>query len=331
MPISTLRDRLEEGLLRFLWNEWSQLGVLGRVERPSPWAQDLEALLVMSFEVARADPRLFDEILDWLATNEHLMSVRRLRTLGGAAPEPSQTAAVVAWLARHRPKVRFSGRPGEALTPQEARRLFFDDGFPIRSVDEAFAEQGWERSAVGPSGKSSAPDLRAPVAFGLRLRRMFGPGARAEVVRHLLTTDAPRSTVAVITRSAAFTRRNVQEALNELTDASLVSQARLGNEVRYGIDRPLWQALLEVEGFPKAVDWIPLLAALTRMLVWLRAEAVDERSEYLQASSARKLLDDVRPDLEWAGIAVRAVRADEALGELEAVIAEALGVFGVAG
>lgn len=327
MPISALRDRLENGLLRFLWNEWSQLGVLGQIERPSPSAQDLEALLVMSFEVARADPRLFDEILDWLVANEQLMSLRRLRTLAGAAPDPSLTAAALAWLAQHRPKARFSGS-GEPPVSPERRRLFFDAGFPIRSSDAAFAARGWERPAVTPSGKSSAPDLRAPIAFGLRLRRLFGPGVRAEVVRYLLTADAPRSTVAVVTRSAAFAKRNVQEALTELGDAGVVSAVRLGNEWRYGIDGGRWGALLEVEGFPMGVDWVPLLSALTRILAWLRAEALEERSEYLRSSAARELLTDVRDALQWAGVPVADVRAPEALGELEAVIGRSLARLG---
>lgn len=330
MPISALRERLEEGLLRFLWNEWSQLGVLGQVDEASPWAQDLEALLVMSFEVARADPRLFDEVLDWLVANEQLMSVRRLRTLARAAPEPGQTMVVfaaLAWLARHRPQARFAG--AEAPVPEDGRRLFFDDGFPIRSLDEAFAGYGWERPAVEPSGKSSAPDLRAPVAFGLRLRRLFGPGVRAEVVRYLLTTDAPRSTVAVITRSAAFTKRNVQEAMTELRDAGVVTQVRLGRESRYGIDASGWEALLGVDAFPVAMDWVPLLSALTRIMVWLRAEAREERGEYLRSSATRELLDEVRGPLAWAGIPVAEVRAPEALAELDAVIDRCLAVLRV--
>jgi hypothetical protein len=44
-------------------------------------AQDPEALLLFTFEVARDDPRLFGEVLDWLALNERLVSVQRLRNL----------------------------------------------------------------------------------------------------------------------------------------------------------------------------------------------------------------------------------------------------------
>jgi hypothetical protein len=273
---------------------------------------------------------LFDEVLDWLVVNEQLMSVRRLRTLAAGAPEPSLAAATLAWLAQHRPKARFSGS-AEPDAAVERRRLFADAGFPIRTPDDAFARHGWERPQVTPSGKSSTPDLRAPIAFGLRLRRLFGPSVRAEVVRHLLTTDAPRSTVAVVTRSAAFTKRNVQEALTELTDAGVVSAVRLGQEWRYGIDRQQWGALLEVEDYPAAVDWVALLSALTRMLARLRAESAQERSEYLQASAAREVLEDVRAPLEWAGLVVADVPAPAALGELDAVIGRALGLLHATG
>ena len=133
----------------------------------------------------------------------------------------------------------------------------------------------------------------------------------------------------MIARSAAFTKRNVQEALTELSDAGVVTRVRLGNEWRYGIDGPAWGVLLEVEGFPVAVDWVPLLAALTRILAWLRDEAAEGRSEYLQGSAARSLLDEIRPDLEWAGIPVGPPLAAEALGALEAVVDRALAVLGV--
>jgi hypothetical protein len=63
------------------------------------WSQDIEALLLLTFEVARADPRLFDEVLDWLVTNEHLISVRRLRTLAkpSASTERRARARAARW------------------------------------------------------------------------------------------------------------------------------------------------------------------------------------------------------------------------------------------
>lgn len=57
------------------------MGVFARAERRDPWAIDPEALLLFTLEIGRDDPRLFDEVLDWLVVNERLVSVRRLRNL----------------------------------------------------------------------------------------------------------------------------------------------------------------------------------------------------------------------------------------------------------
>lgn len=324
MPISALRSQLERGLLEFAWNEWAQLGVLSDVRRRSTWAQDLEPLLVLSLDVARADPRLFDEILDWLVHNEELLSVRRLRTIARTSPDPTLTEAVLTWLAQHRPKARFSG-PDDHEPTAEPARLFFDEGFPIRHPDSAFLEHGWLRPAATPSGKARTPDLRTPIAFGLRLRRMFGPGARAEAMRVLLCVDAPSVVTSVITESATYTTGNVLEAVRGLTDAQLVSPIRSGRRVAYTVDRERWATLLSVEPpFPAHVEWVQLLRALGAILAWLRLAPDEATSDYLLGSEARQVLKTVGPDLEWVGIPVRDVPATDAMAELDRVIGPCL-------
>jgi hypothetical protein len=91
MSISDTRAEVEAALLAFAWDEWAQMGVLASPTRTSPWAQDPEALLGFTLELARADPRLFDEVLDWLVVNEHLISVRRLRSVDAPDPRPRWT------------------------------------------------------------------------------------------------------------------------------------------------------------------------------------------------------------------------------------------------
>ncbi|HEV7492982.1 hypothetical protein [Baekduia sp.] len=329
MSISATKERLEEGLLAFVWKEWSQLGIFASPEGHSQWAQDIEALLLFTFEVARTDPRLFDEVLDWLVTNEHLVSVRRLRTLAKGSEDPSLAAAALEWLAQHRPQARFSTSDDRPPPDTEQRLFFGEEGFPLRHPDGAFAKHGWLRSAATRSQKSLPVDMRQPIAFGLRLRRLLGTGARAEVVRFLLCTDTPRATAAIITQSAVYTKRNIQEALYELGDARVVTVASSGHEARYGIDRTRWATLLNHAGpFPSHVDWVQLLRALTKILRWLRTDATSHASEYLQASAARTLIEDVRQDLEWAGIAPGLSRTSaDAVQELDRLVAQSLQVL----
>ncbi len=79
-PLAT-SGQLTNRLVSFAWEEWAQMGLLVAPTHTSPWTQDPEALIVFTLEAARREPRLFDELLDWMLTNETLLSVRRLRAL----------------------------------------------------------------------------------------------------------------------------------------------------------------------------------------------------------------------------------------------------------
>src|SRR3984957_18684989 len=98
MQISEIRDEVSQGLLGFAWRQWAQVGVSATVEGADPWAVDPEALILFTIGIARRDPRLFDEMLDWMALNHTLLSAQRLRNLAGRYPlPPGLVAAVTAW------------------------------------------------------------------------------------------------------------------------------------------------------------------------------------------------------------------------------------------
>jgi hypothetical protein len=330
MSISATKNKeyLERRLLAFAWNEWSQMGLLATPNHPSPWAQDPEALLLFTLAVARADPRLFDEVLDWLLFNQGHISVRRVRALSRRVGDATLAAAALEWV---------SGRNRDALvissagtSTDEPQRLFFDKGFPIRHPDAVFLRHGWLRPQATESLKAKPPELRTPVNFAFRLRLMLGTGARAEVVRYLLCTDTPSATVAAITHSAMYTKRNVHEALNELEDAEVATLVRGGWETRHGIDRERWAVLLDQpDGFPSHVDWPQLLGALARILRWLREAERSALSDYLLASAAVDLLAEVRDDLETAGLVMPPQHGSaDALADLDGVIERSLSMIG---
>lgn len=76
------------------------------------WAADPEALLLFTLQIARDDARLFDEVLDWLAVNAGVMSVRRLRNfyLGDSRDERLGEAAL-AWIAENGTRVHAAPLP----------------------------------------------------------------------------------------------------------------------------------------------------------------------------------------------------------------------------
>ena len=67
--LTNYRAAFIEDLLRFLWRQWSALGVAGHAETDDPWIIDPEALLLFSSTGAQHEGRLFDEIGAWLRSN----------------------------------------------------------------------------------------------------------------------------------------------------------------------------------------------------------------------------------------------------------------------
>jgi hypothetical protein len=302
MDSSALSHRLSEQLVEFAWTEWAQMGLLATPHQRSPWAQDPEALIVFTLEVARAEPRLFDELLDWMLVNEALLSVRRLRAMCIDETDRSLVAAALAWLAHQRPRAR-PGNGGKRAARSTLQPLFRSD-IHVSEPDQDFASAGWLRPALSPSHKSQPPDPKAPINLAFRLRQILGVGVRAEVVRILLTTEVPWMNAQTLARSTGYAKRNVHDGLTGLSNAGVVSAFTVGAEQRYTADRPGWAALLggELEGLPVNRDWPQLLAVLRRVLRWSEQPDLATTSDYLRMSRAGDLLEVISSDLAFAGI-----------------------------
>jgi hypothetical protein len=303
VAISELRDDLQRRLAGFLWNEWGQMGVLSSSSQFSPWAADPEALLLLTFEVGREEPRLLDEVLDWLVVNERLISVQRLRNLARDEADRALVEAVIGWLGerRKRPRLGAIPMPAERDEPQP---FFRNSQLPVEDPDPAFLAQGFLKPRTQPSGKSQSPALNEPIDFAFRLRLLLGIGVRAEAIRVLLTTQAPRIDVQTLALSTGYTKRNVQEAVTALSAAGALNSWEMGNVQRFEASRESWARFLGLDRLPQHVDWPQLFAAYRKVLRWLADPAHQSLSEYMLASEARSLVEEVTPDLRFAGIAV---------------------------
>lgn len=301
MQNSALSDRLTATLVDFAWDEWAQMGVLSSPSSGRRWAQDPEALLLLTFEIARDDPRLFDEVLDWLARNEPLVSARRLRRLCADETDERLVGAALEWTAAQRG--RHAPRQQEALPDASMEPLFRTGDLPALQRDPAFAAFGFHRAPAVRSGKSREPDLRAPINFAFRLRQLLGVGTRAEAVRYLLTAGVEASALEVSTASA-FAKRNVYEALTSLHEAGVVTLAAKGSEQRFAVDPTRWAHFLGFDSteIPVYRDWPALFGALRKMVRWLRDPELEGLSEYLLASRAADVLDELRPAVSAAGV-----------------------------
>lgn len=304
MQISEIRDEVSQGLLDFAWRQWAQVGVSATVEGADRWAVDPEALILFTIGIGRRDPRLFDEMLDWMAFNHELLSTQRLRNLARRFPVPSAlVAAVIAWTRRTAPESLLVDQGGAV---QSREPVFSPDVLAFVSrPDPVFAEHGFIRPPATRTGKSHAPDPAFPVNLSFRLRHMFGPGGRSETMRVLLTCpDRPLDT-ARIADEAGFAKRNISDVLTSLSNSGVIKAAWAGNERHFTAYQERWALLLDLAvpaDMPSFVSWVHLLPAALEIVIWLDEKADTAESEYLIASQARRLMNRLTRDLEAAGI-----------------------------
>jgi hypothetical protein len=305
MPISELRNKVSQGLLDFAWRQWAQVGVSAIVTGADKWAVDPEALILFTVGIGRRDPRLFDEMLDWMAFNHELLSMQRLRNLARRFPVPADlVAAVTAWTRQDAPlnlPASHQGDPGRAREP-----VFSPDVLAfVSQPDPVFAERGFMRPPAGRTGKSHEPNPAFPVNLSFRLRHLFGPGGRSETMRVLLTCSDGPLDAARIADEAGFAKRNISDVLTSLTASGVIRAAWAGNERRYTGHRERWALFLGLTGpadLPSFVSWIHLLPAALEISQWLDAKTDSAESEYLIASQARSLMNRLSRDLEAADV-----------------------------
>ena len=190
--------------------------------------------------------------------------------------------------------------PGVAQLDKRPERVVDRDAGGALERDRACLAGGERRVELGQ--RVEHPMGAAGVSFALRLRRLLGVGVRAEVIRALLTIRATRVSGKVITASAAFAQRNVREGLTRLLEAGVVNVVDIAHDRYYSVRHGDWATLFGLPAAPDLPfhsDWIPAYRALTRIVRWLEQPGLDDLSDYLRASQARTLVDELATDLSY--------------------------------
>lgn len=261
------RQQLEGLILDLCWSLWAELGVSGWRRRHQQVAIDPEPLVVFTAALGDLDPRLRDEATDWCIANGRWISAARLRNLLRDEPGPVRAAygELAATVALHG-KLRWP----HATIPRPYRR----------------------------TGRSETPDFGRPALISLRLRALFGVGARAEVLRLFLRDPHAALPAAELAPEAGFTKRNVAEALDALRMAGLLEVVAVRNQLRYRLARPReLRALLGPlpRAFPR---WRPRFRVLLRVLEAVRE--VEDAPPLVAAVEAARALEELGPDLQAA-------------------------------
>lgn len=237
MSNSETAESLAEYELSLVWGAWVELGLSSWQRTHSDWVIDPEPLIIRTAILGDADPRLRDEALDWCIHYSRYVSRVRLKNLLRRLPDDSRE-----------PWGRFAATVNAHSTarwPEETRAIRYKI-----------------------TGRSELRSLDQPSRAWLRLRAMFGLGARTEILRFFLSSTAStgqaaqrRATVTAIASSVGYAKRNVADECDVLEKAGLLKMRQVGNRFYYsmvrGVDlrrfigdiaevRPDWNALFAV-------------------------------------------------------------------------------------
>jgi hypothetical protein len=270
MRMSSSSALIEDLALELAWSLWGELGVRGVVEgRHNEWAIDPEPLIVFTANLGNRDPRLRDESLDWCIRYERYLSRARLRGIARRA-HPSagiEFGAYAATLSEH------TGRSWPGATQALRYR---------------------------PSGRSSLTPLARPALIRIRLRALFGVGARAEILHAFVARPTAHLTAAELARVTGYTKRNVTDELERLELAGLLQVAAPSNQFLYRLhDR---DALLAFVGARPQVfpNWEPLLRVVVGLLE--AAGTVGTATPTVRAIELEKRIAELATDLREAGV-----------------------------
>jgi hypothetical protein len=305
--LKEFKNEYQSQLLDLLWRQWSALGVAGQAGPENQRAVDPEALLLLTCTVGRQDPRLFDEMLDWLQANGHLINVMRLKRIMRTEEFGGENvlAAVAGLLAKgaETPKWKQLANPPEKRPAKE--QLFFgEDGRPIPVIGEpelTFARYGLERGPLrlrGYSQEFRPTDAATPI---LQLRALFGINVRCEIVLYLLTHESAHPSQ--IARDAYYFERAVQGTLVDMSRSGVIQVRTTGRTKHYWLQQASWRQWLNrpEPSTLKWVTWPPVLSALEQIWFRLQDDQLYALDPLLQASEVRQLMVKVRPALERGG------------------------------
>ncbi|MCU1494825.1 MAG: hypothetical protein JWO62_2589 [Acidimicrobiaceae bacterium] len=208
MPTSRTSEskrNIRELTLALCWGAWAELGVSGWGRTHQDWAVDPEPLIVFTATISDWDARLRDEALDWCIHYWRHVSHIRLRNILRVQSDD----VLEGW-----------GPFAATVNDRSGTR------WPMAT--EALPYKATGRSVLRP--------LAEPSLILLRMRAIFGLGARSEILRYLLFNPNDRAPASVISSFTNYAKRNVADACEALVQAGILSARFAANRYSYRLE-----------------------------------------------------------------------------------------------
>jgi len=260
--VARVRQSAAEAAVATAWAQWGRLGfpAEGGRSRADTVLIDPEALLVLTFEAVRHEPRL-DQALDWWAARgSSLISLPRLDFV-----------------------IRESGADMEREVASFGARIW-GMGNASASWKRRARTVGFDATAPPDRIKGRVrPDVLASACAMLRMRSIAGVGAKADLVAYLASRGPQPSTFTLMEKKAlGYSRSSFLYGCEDLAlagVATLVPSTPLQYTFRPGV--------IDLGHVPPWRFWPQIVAFLLGAARW--GEALVEPTPFLLGDQARAL------------------------------------------
>lgn len=317
MSQKDFRNLFLENILNFLWRQWSALGVLGEARTKDTWLYDPEPMLLFSLEMGRYEPRLFDEVVDWLIVNNKWIDMQRLRGILREKDEIDRNliGAVAAFLANKGNERKWNNlsqfcKSHVSNIPNNPESLFCEKNgksHPItKTPDPSFLTYSFNRPQLRVRRMTRKVPITSHNTLRFLLRALFGLGSRAECLVYLLTHDAGHPPE--VARAIGLSVRGTQDALIELSRSGLILTRIKGKrKIEYWLSQERWWEFLSKGNIseikkPIWIDWISLYSALSQVWTTLNEISKEGMSDYMRSSKLRDSMGVVGSELSKSGL-----------------------------
>ncbi len=295
------KNQFQDKIFDFLWQQWSILGVAGTAKPDENRIIDPEALLLFSLSICRYEPRLFDEIIDWLFQNGHFINVQRLSQIQkkydfDCGPQLSAVAELLTKKSSYR--LKWSGLAKKYYQKDKEPLFFAREATPLpcpteKDANPEFLSHGLKRGQINLRGYSQAFDVHSSACLLLRLRALIGINARAEILCLLASVKEIHPSEAA--RITGYYQKTIQTTLVEMAQSGAILVRTSKKEKFYRLKPGVLDALLKLEDkSPQWINWPPLLRTieiLWQKLCQLSGEKIDS---LLLCSELKKLMLSIR-------------------------------------
>jgi DNA-binding MarR family transcriptional regulator len=265
------------------------VGVTGNASGHVARVVDPEALFALTCTFGRYDPRLFDEVLDWMAIHDRFVNIQRMKNVFSQSTFAGRSAMSASTRALQRATGNAKWRllaEDPIVSPNVTPFFLLPDGRPIPTrgkLDPDFKVYGLQRAPVNLRRLARVFSPEDSASLLLKLRALLGVNARSEILLFLLCNRYGNSHE--IARHTHYFQKTIHDALTDLECSGYVESTKTGRERRfYMSSSELSQALIGGGPAPLWVDWPGILAPIETFWRSLDGSLGSEEDERTVAS-----------------------------------------------